>query len=960
MRQLSIGFLVAVLSCATDARAAQWLWVEHEPPTQTVRFSRTFRVPAKAERVELRAVADHAALTVTLNDARVAWSPPCGAMIKADVTQHVREGENTITLHALPVEGPTAVAARLRVTPVDGEPFDVATDDRWRGTINKRNAKVRTRGDLAAESWWDLPSIEIDELDDYTQWKRAIKAERGTDPATFMTLPGYEVEMLRSAGADEGSWISLAFDPEGRIAIGREDKGVMRYALDGPGGTIAKAETLDDTLREVRGLLYAHDALYVSASESKAVFRLRDTTGDGAFDETIRLFDMPGGRGHGRNDLALGPDGMIYLISGDAVTLPEGVADRTSPHRRRFKPFRPNEGHVLRFDRDGERREIFCGGLRNPYGIAFNRDGEAFTYDADAEFDMGSPWYRPTRIVHLFAGADYGWRAVTNSWPPYYPDHPDNAPHAVHIGKGSPTGVKFGTRAAFPHPYRDALYALDWSYGRILAVHLTPNGAGYRGEPEVFLQGRPLNVTDLDFGPDGAMYFVTGGRKTRSALYRVRYTGDDEIDATPPSTAQQTARTQHGAKRRQLRRVVENDYHSASIERSQLWPLLDDPDPCIRYTARVAFEHRPADAWREITPFGLTGTTALINADPAAASNALESVLSMEVARLTALPTHQRLRAFNVIRMCLDRIDGEAAAAASVVAKLAPLYPAETRAENEALSAMLVRLGDASATAKTMALLRDETQQRQQMHYLFVLRTARDGWTDARRRAYFTRLGEARDYLGGRGLPQFVKRITDDALKTLDDAQADAMRKVVDAATKPPPMPNLAARKFVRNWTLKDLAPHLRMSDTLADRDLDNGRRMFDQALCSQCHRVGMRGRAIGPDLTHVAGRFGPRDLLVAIIEPSQVVAGNYRTDELVMKDGRTLVGQVIPQLDYRAGELLLAPDPLTPDKTITVLKADIVEHRKSDRSLMPPGLLNTLTADDILDLIAWLTHRKR
>ena len=93
------------------------------------------------------------------------------------------------------------------------------------------------------------------------------------------------------------------------------------------------------------------------------------------------------------------------------------------------------------------------------------------------------------------------------------------------IGKGSPTGVKFGTKSQFPPHFQRALYVLDWAYGRIVAVHLIPHGAGYVARAETFLKGRPLNVTDLGFGPDGALYFVTGGRKTQAALYRVRYTG---------------------------------------------------------------------------------------------------------------------------------------------------------------------------------------------------------------------------------------------------------------------------------------------------------------------------------------------------------------------------------------------------------------------------------------------------
>src|SRR5206468_5582350 len=185
-----------------------------------------------------------------------------------------------------------------------------------------------------------------------------------------------------------------------------------------------------------------------------------------------------------------------------------------------------------------------------------NPRGDLFTYDADAEFDMGSPWYRPTRIDQLVSGADFGWRGVTGKWPPYFPDHADNALPTLDIGKGSPTAVAFGTHSNFPPEYRRALFVLDWAYGRILAVHLTPRGAGYRAAAETFLKGRPLNVTDLAFGPDGALYLVTGGRKTQSALYRVAYTGP--VVAEQPASSHETACLKHANEVRQLRLKLES------------------------------------------------------------------------------------------------------------------------------------------------------------------------------------------------------------------------------------------------------------------------------------------------------------------------------------------------------------------------------------------------------------------
>ena len=92
-----------------------------------------------------------------------------------------------------------------------------------------------------------------------------------------------------------------------------------------------------------------------------------------------------------------------------------------------------------------------------------------FTYDADMEWDLGAPWYRPTRINHVVSGSDYGWRSGTGKWPAYYED---SLPPVVDIGPGCPTGVINGLGAKFPAKYQDAIYALDWTFGTIYAIHM--------------------------------------------------------------------------------------------------------------------------------------------------------------------------------------------------------------------------------------------------------------------------------------------------------------------------------------------------------------------------------------------------------------------------------------------------------------------------------------------------------
>ena len=63
-------------------------------------------------------------------------------------------------------------------------------------------------------------------------------------------------------------------------------------------------------------------------------------------------------------------------------------------------------------------------GFRNPFDIAFNRDGELFTYDSDMEWDVNTPWYRPTRVLHVTSGSEFGYRNGAGKWPAYYHRQP--------------------------------------------------------------------------------------------------------------------------------------------------------------------------------------------------------------------------------------------------------------------------------------------------------------------------------------------------------------------------------------------------------------------------------------------------------------------------------------------------------------------------------------------------------
>jgi putative heme-binding domain-containing protein len=982
MAARAVAFLLLVIATAVNAadETPQWVWsadtssltaLEQESP-QDCSLARGFNLPPATASATLRLVADFCRAKVEINGQPAAIALPYGPAVDADVLPLLRAGANRIVIEAVAVPGPAAVAVSLSITAADGSRRTIVTDGQWQATDGKAAVSLGA-AEPALFGIGSRPPT-VDPFDNYEQWRQATGAPPTADAASFWTAPGFEISLVRAAQGDESSWVSLAFDGEGRATIAREDQGLLRMTLSDDRRSVTKVETIDRELQECRGLLYAHGALYASANNSQGLYRLRDTSGDDQFDETRLLRQLPGSVGHGRNDITLGPDGRIYWISGDSVDVPkEKVLDRTSPFREARRGANSREGFVLRTDREGMQWELVAAGLRNPFGIAVNERGDAFTYDADAEFDMGSPWYRPTRVVQLTSGADFGWRGVTGKWPPYFPDHADNALPALDIGRGSPTAVMFGTALKFPAEYRRALFILDWTYGRILAVHLLPRGAGYRAAAETFLKGLPLNVTDLATGPDGALYLVTGGRKTQSALYRIAYSGDDLAERSP--SPHESACRRHADAARALRLQLEAHHQPSDAAVEFAWPHLDSPDPKIRYAARLAIEHQPVDRWREGALHEdrpLASLTALAALARSGENEVVPAVLDRLLTRRAGEGLQfdlDQLQLFVQTAFLCQQTAPQAVAQrrAQLLARLdshfplpqariAHAGPAGTAASaSRDLARLLAQLEAPQLIERTIQSLLASPAQEDRLLGLFVLRDKRDGWTKETRRAYFTALNEGAKFVAGEGMPKFLAQIREQAVAMLRDAErqelGDLLQPVADTGEALPP-----PRPLVKHWTSADFAS---LARDIARGDAQRGETVFRDALCIRCHRAGARGPAVGPELTHVAGRFGPRDLLDSILSPNKVIAENYRNVQLRTTDGRSLTGRVLMEGDFRSEKLRLATQPLAPGEIVELDKKQIEEVRESGISPMPEGLLDGFQSQDILDLLAFLTRGK-
>ena len=127
---------------------------------------------------------------------------------------------------------------------------------------------------------------------------------------------------------------------------------------------------------------------------------------------------------------------------------------------------------------------------------------------------------------------------------------------------------------------------------------------------------------------------------------------------------------------------------------------------------------------------------------------------------------------------------------------------------------------------------------------------------------------------------------------------------------------------------------------------------MYASTLCINCHKLKGDGGNIGPDLTGAGQRYSLRDLMENIIEPSKVISDQYGTEQLDMKDGSTVVGRVIVEEN---GKLFIMTSALAPDAQTAVDAVNIKHRAPFNVSMMPPGLINGLNKDELLDLIAYI-----
>lgn len=540
---LGLVFLLAGDRPAASAAEAEWIWSgdfspeEAVPVGETCWFRKSLNLRERGEGI-LEIAADDQ-YEVRVNGRVIGTGESYRAMKEFTISDYLEVGRNVIAIRVKNTTGDTAaLVARVSVRPNnDDKWYTFSTDSSWRTSTQE-------------EAMWDKPALNdrtwqtattYGVLGETVPWDResTVQVETAKEQTErFQIQKGFGVQRLIN---DEqvGSIIAMAFDEFGHILLSQEQGPLLIVVDRDDDGIPEDVRTYCDQVNSIQGILPLNGEVFVTGKgpDGTALYRLTDSDRDGKLEtiKTVLKFRGEGGE-HGPHGLRLGPDGMIYLSLGSYVQ-PIGKTGKGETLRDIYEGdllprFEDPGGHgrgvrapggtIIRTDIEGDVVERVAGGLRNTYDMAFHPNGSLFVHDADMESDVQTPWYRPTALMEITEAGEFGWRTGWAKWPEYYFDR---LPNLLDTGRGSPTGMECYEHHMFPVRYHDSLFLADWSEGRILNVRLKTDAGGYAADSEVFLKGSPLNVTDLSVGPDGALYFCTGGRGTAGGVYRVVYQG---------------------------------------------------------------------------------------------------------------------------------------------------------------------------------------------------------------------------------------------------------------------------------------------------------------------------------------------------------------------------------------------------------------------------------------------------
>ena len=725
------------------------------------------------------------------------------------------------------------------------------------------------------------------------------------------------------------------------------------------------------------------DWVYI-ASRSE-VIRVKDTNYDFKADVIEKLIshqtkaDYPH---NGLSGLALSSDGYLYFGQGEnfgekfTIVGTDGSKQQGSGEG----------GSVYRCRPDGSRVERIATGIWNPFGLAFDREKRLWCVDNDPD---SRP---PCRLLQIVPTADYGFqfrfgRAGTNPLLSWDGELPGTIPMSAGTGEAPCEVVE----------HLGHLVVSSWGDNRIERFTLTPNGASLKGQMDVIVQGdadfRPVSFA---VAPDQSIFFTDWVDRSypvhgKGRLWRL----------TPRTYGMGPAIPDVSVEEKLARKITDGKADAIELQKA-----VNTDDPFLQTAATI----------------GKTLLSSSLTAKPWNGTSAIERSENLRIFRWRSLTQSEADREINrasyvaEIEKCLKDEDLRVRLLAiryaaesgekSLVPELEKLISNRALDANEfhhLVSAIsFLKTGSASGAkrdpardqmlssfffdptkpielrklalrqlpsnskeldpSKLVEMLRDP--QAKELRHDLLMYLAQHGAANVATaleetlRSPESDSGFRADLLAIlASLPSFQTSWNEKIareLRSVDASKEYQMElqrvkemlngmKLIKARTPDPSRPK---REEIGEWSAR----------VVGKGDANQGWRVWARSQCVKCHAMDGRGAELGPDLTTLGKSADRKRILQSMLDPSREVAPLFATWNILTVDGRVLTGAKLNAGGVGTNLQFLGAD----GKTFEVPLKEIESQQVSFKSIMPEDITDTLSVDEISDLLEFLSRIKR
>ncbi len=720
---------------------------------------------------------------------------------------------------------------------------------------------------------------------------------------------------------------------------------------------------------------------------SRAVWQLFDRDGDGRSEDRKKVLELAEPDKVYAHSALLGitfsPDGWMYVSRGNTGGALWKLVGTDSSSVTGYG----DGGNVVRARPDGSRLEEVATGFWNPMDLKFDATGHLLTADNDPD-SRG-----PNRLVDVVPGGDYGYQSLfggsgINPYLAWNGELPGTLPYALGLGE-APSGLLDASLAALPPDYQGQMLCSIWEESRIVRIDLQPKGVSLMGSTRVIVQGGE-DFRPVAFAADsqGTVYFTDWVLRNYPNHQRGRIwklAARKEVATEKPKKRSALAQPDSASKPLRVvyntgphtsfeylaKRLTSEDHflrHAAitilsrSGYREKLVEATEHSDSKVRVGALLALQksgYQPdkklmqklltdADArvrQRAMMWVGKSGMVALKQDLDKSLAVGMPSLLLFE----TYLETIRHLQP-EFLNTYQNRTESHTKKIERPLPENFIEMFIQDSSRPTAVRAMAVKMleNPAQKVGLLLALLEKEKNPKLQTEVVRSLANVPD-LAVAERLFDLAKSKSTSANVRAEALLALSRQPCDFSVK-IKPLQDDASQEV-----------KLEAARYLRLYGAAPLPKQPATYEAWKKSaqkggDAPRGRKVFYsvQAVCSSCHAIEGRGGDLGPDLTNV-GQSKSRDQLIrAILLPSAEISPEWQGWHVDLKNGESYLGR---QIDVGEKEI----DLYTQDKGfVTFQKKDVKDYGMSQTSLMPEGLQNQLTVQDMRDLLAFLQSREK